>query len=172
MIATSARALITSQINSATSRLHSIDQSLAVTRKVLIKNLVEAFDLREAIPPTTPTGTGGGDNYMLPFAVNSASFIDAGRALFGRGMGMSAIAGGLGQSLLGDKKPVVPGKGEWSIAGLVLPVPGDVRREQSLDKRSSRCHANFSCQATLTIMSRPPFPIRSTSCVFSPFTLG
>ena len=114
-------------------RASSTNASLTATRKVLIKSLVEAFDLREAVAPdVTPAMPSAGD-YVLPFAVSSASFISgAGKALFGRsGVSMSM----LGQSLLsdagasGNNKRPAPGKGEWSIAGLVLPVPGDLRRE-------------------------------------------
>lgn len=38
---------------------------------------------------------------------------------------------GGGGSAGDSRKPLPAGKGEWSIAGLVLPVAGDLRRESS-----------------------------------------
>ncbi|KAG8902529.1 hypothetical protein FRB99_004364 [Tulasnella sp. 403] len=123
-----------SQIHTAQARTVSTENALIATRKVLIRSLVEAFDLREAVAPsvTSPGTSSFTDGYLgLPFAQtqrlsSSASYIaGAGMALFGRS-GLS----GLSQSITGDsgRRPLPVSKGEWSIAGLVLPVPGDLRR--------------------------------------------
>ncbi|KAG9004923.1 hypothetical protein FRB90_010661 [Tulasnella sp. 427] len=177
---TSHQAELVSQIKTVRSRLASTDTALATTRKVLIKNLVEAFDLREAslAPPqpkqqqqssygggafksSSPTsavfqhsasarGGSPGNTSSLPFA--TASYIaGAGKAFFGRtgmmssvigqgfgggfGMGGGSSGGGAGAGAMDNRRPLPAGKREWSIAGLVLPVAGDLRRRAE-NKRS------------------------------------
>ncbi|KAG8863524.1 hypothetical protein FRB96_008264 [Tulasnella sp. 330] len=116
---TNVNAQISAQIRAVFTRASSTENALAATRKVLIKSLVEAFDLREAAPPEAPLRS----THRIPSS--SASLIaGAGMALFGRS---SVLLGNSAADLSGRLGAVVT-KSEWSISGLVLPVPGDLRR--------------------------------------------
>lgn len=193
------QAELVSQIETVKSRLASTNTSLAATRKVLIKSLVEAFDLREAsLPPppsppsspsysrsgstsrnpnatATPTSAflqqsmGGNNNASsLPFA--TASYIaGAGKAFFGRTGMMSSVIGqgfGGGFGMVGggsggdSRKPLPAGKGEWSIAGLVLPVAGDLRRYQSEQLTAAVAHTlHFLRLLTFYLGVKLPFEV-------------
>lgn len=117
---TNTNAQLKSQIRTVNIRGLSTEGALAATRKVLIKSLVEAFDLREAAPSEAPARVKSAQRMTS----SSASYIaGAGMALFGR----SSILGSSSADISG-RLGVVVTKSEWSISGLVLPVPGDLRR--------------------------------------------
>lgn len=150
---TTAQAQVQTQIRTVNARALTTENALVATRKVLIKSLVEAFDLREAAPSESPYRRSSSTQKM-----SSSSYIaGAGMALFGRGsMLVQSTADTSG------KLGTVVAKSEWSIAGLVMPVPGDLRSmsqtgytKRKLDSLSHHrilsraCHGRCSTYAPL-----------------------
>ncbi|KIO19492.1 hypothetical protein M407DRAFT_82737 [Tulasnella calospora MUT 4182] len=144
---TAHKAELASQIKTVRSRLTSTDTSLAATRKVLIKSLVETFDLREASlpPPRSPPPS------------SSSSSSSSTRPM----PGMRRFGMGGGGSSGGDaRKPLPAGKGEWSIAGLVLPVAGDLRRHPSEQLTAAVAHTlHFLRLLTFYLGVKLPFEV-------------
>lgn len=161
---TNINAQIKSQIRTVSSGALSTETALAATRKVLIRSLVEAFDLREAAVSEPPSR---GSRSAHRMAASSASYIaGAGMALFGRA---SMLTGSVAD--VSNRLGAVVTKSEWSIAGLVLPVSGDLRSEST-----PFCHyssaPNHIVQDIPRNISQLLSPTRCTSSTFSLSTSG
>ncbi|KAG8981535.1 hypothetical protein FRB94_008914 [Tulasnella sp. JGI-2019a] len=148
---TNINAQIQSQLRTINTRALSTESALTSTRKVLIKSLVEAFDLREAAPLEPPPRSA------QRMSASSASLIaGAGKALFGKG---SVLLVNSAADLSGRLGAVVT-KSEWSISGLILPVPGDLRRYSQEHVTAAVGHTlHFLCLLTCYLGVKLPFEI-------------